>query len=478
MSALPRPRRGNRGDALGQVPGERFRRLRAHLNESLFQDATRARRSIGPVELLVVGLALIAAAVILQLARLGWSTSLNSLWAEDGPIFLQGALTQSFWHAIVSPYSNYLVLVPRLIGEAASLLPLRDAPAAISTLSAFVVALSGLVVWHASAVHVRSPYLRSALVIFTVLVPVGGFESLDSAAYVSWYMLFATFWILFWRPRTLWGAALASLFVLATALSNPGVWFFIPLAVLRAVAIRGRRDLMIVGSFAVGAVIQAPVLALNHEQTVQPLWTHDIWTVYLQRVVDGAVFGLRLGGIGWTHLGWLLLVVLVVCWVAGLAVGVRRSSSTARYVAVIAIPTSLLMFVVSTYQRAVGAEMLWPANGYNGNGGRYAIVPALLLVSAAVVLIDDISRRRPEPNRRSPVEMATVALLLLAVATSFWARNIAARGTPPWNAALEGAASTCAAKHVSEATIPISPPGFNTRLPCIEFSAPGIQRVE
>ncbi len=472
MSTLPRPRRGGRGDALDQIPGERFRRLRAHLNESLFPDATRARLSIGRVELLVVSLALIAVAVILQLARLGWSASLNSLWAEDGSVFLQGALTQSFWHAIASPYSNYLVIVPRLIGEAASVVPLRDAPAAISILAAVVVALSGLVVWHASAVHVRSPYLRGALAILTVLVPVGGFESLDSAAYVSWYMLFATFWILFWRPRTLWGAALASLFVLATALSNPGVWFFIPLAILRGVVVRDRRDLMIVGSFAVGAVIQAPVLALSHEQTVQPLWTHDIWTVYLQRVVDGTAFGLRLGGIGWMHLGWLFLVVLVVCWVTGLAVGVRRSSSTARYVAAIAIPTSLLMFVVSTYQRAVGTEMLWPTNAYNGNGGRYAIVPALLLVSAVVVLIDDISRRRLEPSRRSLVEVATVALVFLAVATSFWARNIAARGAPPWNAALESAAATCATKHVSEVTIPISPPGFSTQLPCVEFPAP------
>jgi hypothetical protein len=474
MKTLPGLRHGGRGDVLDPIQRGKLQRLRAHLDDSLFPGASRAKLPLGRVELLAGGLALMALAIVLQLARLGWSTSTNSLWAEDGSVFLHGALTQSFWHAVSSPYSKYLVLVPRLIGEVAALVPLRDAPAAVSILSAAVVALSGLVVWHASATHVRSPYLRGTLTVLTVLVPVGGFESLDSAAYVSWYMLFATFWILFWRPRTLWGAALASLFVLATALSNPGVWFFIPLAILRAIAGRDRRDLMIVGSFVVGAVIQASVLAASHEQVVEPLWTHDIWTVYLQRIVDGGALGLRLGGIGWVQLGWPLLIVLTLCWVTGLALGLRRSSSTARYITAIAIPTSLLMFVVSTYQRAVAPEMLWPANAYDGNGARYAIVPALLLISAAVVLIDDVARRRFGPSRRSLAQIATVAVALLAIATSFWARNIAARGSPPWSAALDSAAATCAGKNVSEATLPISPPGFSTRLPCTEF--PSAQR--
>ncbi len=82
------------------------------------------------------------------------------------------------------------------------------APAATSTLAALAAAVSGLAVWVASAGHIRSPYLRLALAAATVLAPVSGLESTDSGSYASWYLLFASFWLLLWRPRTDWGAAL------------------------------------------------------------------------------------------------------------------------------------------------------------------------------------------------------------------------------------------------------------------------------
>jgi len=430
----------------------------SRLGESLFPDAPSARTTLKRGEGAVLIVALLALATVLQLARLGWSSSLNSLWAEDGPIYLQEALGQDFWHAIVATYATYLVLVPRLIAETASLVPLQDTAAAISIVSAAVVALSGLVVWQASAGHVRDPYLRGTLAALTVLCPVAGLESLDSAAYVPWFMLFATFWILLWRPRTMRGAVLAGLFALATGLSTPGVWFFLPLAALRTVAVRDRRDLAILAGFAIGAAAQVPVLALNNEQAVTPLWTSDIWTVYLQRVVDGAPFGLRLGGVAWAHLGWPLLIALVLGVLAGLAIWAKRSNPGARCVAAIAIPTSLAMFVVSLYQRAVGTQMLWLEGMHNGTGSRYAIVPALLVVSAAVVLIDSSPRRSTSSRRLSPLSAATVAILSLALITSFWARDIAVRGAPPWDAALKAAAVTCAREGVPDLPARLRPP--------------------
>lgn len=436
------------------------------LGESLFPDAPPARTTLGRGESAVLVAALLALAIILQLARLGWSASLNSLWAEDGPIYLQEALGQDFWHAIVHTYATYLVLVPRLIAEVASLVPLQSMAAAVSILSAAVVALSGLIVWHASAAHVRDPFLRGTLAALTVLCPVAGLESLDSAAYVPWFMLFATFWILLWRPRTMRGAVLAALFAMATGLSTPGVWFFLPLAALRVAAARDRRDLTILAGFAIGVAVQVPVLALNGEQAVTPLWTSDIWTVLLQRVVDGAPLGLRLGGIGWEHLGWPLLIALLLAGLAGLAFGLRRSPPGARYIAAIAIPTSLAMFVVSLYQRAVGTPMLWPEGIYNGTGSRYAIVPVLLVVSAAVVLVDGTVRLSVRPRRLSPSATATCAILLIALATSFWARDLAVRGAPPWDDALKAAAVTCAREGVAEVAVPTSPPGFGMQLGC------------
>lgn len=436
------------------------------LGESLFPDAPPARPALRRGEATIVVLSLLALAIVLQLARLGWSASLNSLWAEDGPIYMQEALGQGFWHSIASTYATYLVLVPRLIAEGATLVPLRYAPAAVSILSAAVVALSGLIVWLASAAHVRNPYLRGTLAAVAILVPVAGLESLDSAAYVPWYMLFASFWILLWRPRTTTGAVLAGVFLIATGLSTPGVWFFLPLAALRAGAARDRRDLAILAGFAIGAAVQVPVLATTDEQAVTPLWTGDIWTVYLQRVVDGAPLGLRLGGEAWAHLGWPLLIALLLAGLAGLAAGARRSTTGARWVAAIAIPTSLLMFVVSLYQRAVGTEMLWLDGMHNGTGSRYAIVPALLTISAAVVLVDGAMRRDAVQWRLAPLGVATAAILLIALATSFWAREINVRGEPPWDAALKAASRTCAREAAVDVTVPTSPPGWGLAVPC------------
>ena len=440
--------------------------LRTRLGESLFPDAPPAAAGARRGEQAVLFAAVLVLGTVLQLLRPGFSASLDSLWAEDGPIFLQGALFAGFGETLFDPYAGYLVLVPRLIGEAASLVPLEHAAATVSILSAAIATLSGIAVWCASAAHIRNPYLRGTLAALTVLVPVAGLESVDSAAYVPWYMLFATFWLLLWRPATTRGAVLASLFVLATGLSTPGVWFFAPLVLLRALAARDGRDVAIVGSFAAGALAQVPVLALNQEQAVTPAWTSDIWTAYAQRVVDGAALGERLGGWAWAHLGWPFLAALLVGAAIALAVGLRRSGPTGRWLAALAIPMSLALFVVSAYQRAVGSEIMWPAGDYHGSAGRYAIVPALLLVSLALVLIDGRRSRPDRPLRLPWLGMAAAALLALGAIVSFDVGDSTVRGTPPWDEALEGAASSCAAEGVSDIAVPTSPPPFGLQVPC------------
>src|SRR4051794_11741801 len=300
--------------------------LRSRLDETLFRDSPPATPAAQrPAEWTVIA-GLFALAILLQMLRVGWSASLHSLWAEDGAVYLSGAVHNGFGGSLFDTYATYLVFVPRGIAELADLLPLADAPAAISILSGAVVALSGLVVWWATAGLIENPYLRGALAALTVLSPVGGLESTDSAAYVPWYMLFASFWVLLWRPRTTGGAVFAGLFVLATGLSTPGVWFFIPLALLRTLAARDRRDAIVLAGYWIGALVQVPVLMFNEEEAVSPLWTSDIWTAYLQRVLDGAAFGLRIGGEAWIQAGWVFLIALLAAAIAALVWGATRSN--------------------------------------------------------------------------------------------------------------------------------------------------------
>jgi hypothetical protein len=204
---------------------------------------------------------------------------------------------------------------------------------------------------------------------------------------------------------------------------------------------------------------------------VEPLWNSDVWVTYLQRVVDGAALGEHLGGGAWASFGWPFLIALLVAAVAGLAVGAVRAIPSARYLAAIAIPTSLVMFLVSIYQRAAAPAMVWPEGTHFGPGSRYAIVPALLLVSVALALVDRRSRRR----QRGPAPwavFAAVGFLAIGVATSFELRDGVARGTPSWSAALDAAAAACTDRHRSEVTIETSPPGFGVIVPCDLVASP------
>jgi hypothetical protein len=283
-------------------------------------------------------------------------------------------------------------------------------------------------------------------------------------------MLVATFWILLWRPRGNPGAVAAGVFALLTGLSSPGVWFFIPLALLRTLAYRDRRDGFLLAGYWVGAAVQVPVLALNEETAVTPLWTHDIWTAYLQRVIDGAALGLRLGGKAWEHFGWPLLIILVILAVVALAYGVYRTNLSARLLALIAIPTSVVMFVVSVYQRAVGAEMIWPHGLYIEAAGRYAIVPAMLLVSVAAVMLDRRSRRRTGEGRPRWLPIAALGVALVVVAFSFSVADFEARGAPPWRSALDQSAEACAGQSPgAETGVVTSPPGWGLNVPCEEL---------
>ncbi|HST69312.1 MAG TPA: hypothetical protein VLI94_06615 [Solirubrobacterales bacterium] len=445
---------------------EEGRRL---LDRYLFPEPAPPTSAAAAWEKAGLAVALLALGIVLQLARIGPAASLNSLWAEDGQIFLQGALTQGFGDALGSEYSGYLVVVPRLIAEVAALVPLEGAAAAVALLSAVLVALCGLAVWHAAAGHIADPYLRGALVLATVLTPVGGLESIDSASYASWYMLFALFWILLWRPRTLagsiWGGALIALAVL----SNPGSWFFLPLAILRAFAVRDRRDATIVGAYFAASAIQLSAMLRSGYEGVEPLWSAEIGAVFLQRVVDGAAFGLRLGGGAWEVLGWPFLIALTAAVAAGFAFGLRRGDGRARAFALVALPTAVGMFVLSVYQRAVGPDMLWTEGMANGSGGRYAIVPVLLVLSTAMVLVE---RHRPRAGDAGKwISLGLAGLVLLSVAVSYPAGDTAVRGTPAWDDAIDAAAASCASEGVPAVAIPTSPPGFQVALPCSELPA-------
>lgn len=441
------------------------------LGNELFPPPSEVERagSRGPRALLACGLVLLGTALVLL--RLGPGV-FERIWAEDGPVYLFDAIGHGFFAAVFKPYAGYLVVVPRLAGAVAgTVLPLQWAAATFAVLAALLNVGSGVAVWFGSAGLVPDRRLRAGLVVAVVLLAASGQETLDSAAYAPWFMLCGTFWLLFLWPRTWWGAGAAGFFALLTGLSTPGVWFFLPVAHLRAISGPSRKARVVLAGWATGAVAQVPVLLAQQQEP--SLYAGRIWSSYLQRVVDGGLLGQRLGANLWEHLGWAFLILLTLLVIAGFVVCLRRALRGARWFALIAIATSLVMYVVSVYQRGIVDSIVWPVGESSALASRYVVVPAALLISAAVVAVQGALRggwgRGLAPRWRGRVVWATVAALTLVVAVSF-DQSYSADGVPKWRDALTQSADKCAAEGREVVGIPTEPKPFGVLIRCSELA--------
>jgi hypothetical protein len=118
-----------------------------------------------------VALSLIAlvAGTVVMLLRIAGRSPLSTIWAEDRTVFLVQALARP-WR-LFSSYAGYLQLLPRLIAQFTSFLPLRDAAAAFAISGAVVASAVALFVFYASAGHIRSRWLRALLALRIVALP-------------------------------------------------------------------------------------------------------------------------------------------------------------------------------------------------------------------------------------------------------------------------------------------------------------------
>ena len=187
---------------------------------------------------LLVQVAVVAVGALVMLARYSGRPAWDSVWAEDPGIYLPWALAHP-WHLLQS-YGGYLQLLPRLIGQIAALVPVRDASVAFAVGGAVVASGCGLFAYHASAGQVSSRWLRALVGLSVVLLPVAQLEIADNGVNTIWYLLVALFWAALWRPRTRAGAAVAAVVAFAAAASTSLGLVFAPLFAARAIAVPRR----------------------------------------------------------------------------------------------------------------------------------------------------------------------------------------------------------------------------------------------
>jgi hypothetical protein len=393
---------------------------------------------------LATGAVLAAGAV--SLARQPGAGALDTVWAEDGSIFLSQATTGAL-RALVHSYGGYYHAVPRLLAALATLASAGAAPAILAVAAALCVAGVAVLVYFASAGQLSSQLSRVLVAAVAVVVPVGQDEVLNSIANLHWYGLYALFWMLLWVPRRRSARAVSAAAVLLVATSDILALAFAPLALVRALRRdpAGRRDrhgIRLAALLGAGLVVQLAGLLTGSSSRQVSADPVTAVTGYVSRAVPWGLLGARVvgptGTARWAAmaaLAWLLVVVA-----AGFAWA--RLTRPAWPLAVAAVLHSAALYALPVV-----------LSGYATP--RYAVPAAMLLVTALVALL--------QPVRagwyRAPLYMLAV-LLAVVWAVDLRVDNARAHG-PTWRDQLPAARQECT--HASSAALAIPPQGTGTR---------------
>ncbi len=284
---------------------------------------------------------LAAAGVVVSCVRQP-GRALDSLWAEDGSVFLTGAYAHRWWEQLLTPYNGYAAVYPRLVAALAGHVPVADAAAVMALGGALACGVAVFLTVLGAEGHLPGLGSRAVLGVGVAAFPLAGQDLAASSCNAHFYLILATFWCLLWRPRGRPGRVLGTLVPLAAAASDPLTGLLLPLGALRVLAPGPRSRVLPVVGLGVGLLAQTGTL-LTPTLTVTP--THPsparLLETWVYRGPDLALVGpaqaLRAGPVGLAVSGLLLVAAL------GVAVRSRRPAGS---LALAAAASSLVLFAV------------------------------------------------------------------------------------------------------------------------------------
>lgn len=398
--------------------------------------------------------AALAVVAVLHLVRQRGVPVWNSLWAEDGRVFLSDAL-RDFHGTFFAQNGGYVHVVPRLIAGIIALLPVREAAAGMAIGAAIVIALVAGFVYLASAEMVGSRVIRLALAGAVVFVPVPGNELLANTTNLHFYLLFGCFWALVWQSETRVAVASRSAAAAAAALSDPLCVLFLPLAVMGPAVRRSRRSLVVSCFFGSALLVQLAILAGGTRP--ERNWGFRLGAlpdIFSLRVAGGMLVGDRFLGDAWGAYGRGFAYGALVLVAAIIAALVARSDRRSRLFTVVALGYAGLFFCVQLFGRGTGGmDPEW--HGFQLNGARYILLPFLLMTTVILVLTDRVAEARR--GRSSPlIRYAALLWLTVLVAVNFSITSERSHG-PRWDHQLALARRACERTRGRSVKVLVSP---------------------
>ena len=404
----------------------------------------------------------VAGGSLLHLARQRQTGAWESLWAEDGSVFLTDA-HRDFADTLFAQNGGYVHVVPRAIAGVAAMLPVEFAATTFAVLGSVVVALSALFVYFASGEVLRSSYSRLGLAAAVLLLPVAGAELYANAVNLHFYLVFACFWALVWQSTTPSALVARSGIALAATLSDPVCALLVPLAVVAPLTRRSVRALVVPTAFLVGVGVQ--LLLMRGGESPERNWEfhlEDLPDIFSLRVGGGLLVGDRLLDDLWLSLdrtfSYAALTALAVLVVALL----WRSNRRMAAFALLALSYAGLFFCVHLVGRGTGG-MDPEVGSFHLNGARYVLLPFLFSVAALLALIEGWPGRSTWPRA---IALAWLGLLL-AVNLPI-GPNTRSEG-PRWSDELTISRVDCSERDAANARIlvaPAPPDVWFAEIPC------------
>ena len=367
----------------------------------------------------------------------------DSLYVEDGQVFLGQALDQRVWDTLATSHLGYLHTAARAITETATWFPLEHAPLVMGLLTSLAIALLAVYVFEASAAWIASPLLRGVLAIAVVLVPVTSRDIAGTVANLHWFLIYASYWAVVnpWRGRG-WLAA-STLVVLTSTLTDPLTAVLLPLALLLAARERADRRAWLVPATIVAGLLIQLVLRDEGAERVGSVDLGAIPRIFAERVTSSMLAGDQhlhdvFGGATGSPFAWASLVLVA----AALAAGAWRLRGRRLHVLLAGTGLSLAFFLIPVIGR--GTDLLVPDEPWALGASRYMYLPVMFLLTALAAAAD-----RADPDsarRRSPWREIALALLVLVPLGLDYRGNHRTEGDPRWSASLEQAERACAAR--------------------------------
>jgi hypothetical protein len=365
-----------------------------------------------------VQVAAVCVGTVVLLLRIAGVPAWDTVYAEDQGVFLFSALAHP-WHLFVA-FGGYEELVPRLIGQLVSYLPLADVSVPFALAGAGIAALCALFIYHAMDGWIRSPWLRALVGAALILLPLAPIEIAGSTVGSPWYLLAAMFFGLLWRPKSRAGMTAAALVAFAAASSEILAFIYAPLVLLRVAALPRWREHAVTAGWLAGLLVQLPVVlesyALHTQRVTKLAGPVQAVGFYFHNVA--------LRAIGWrvsrhlVEIAGLNGATVVVCAILVAVFGWVLVAGT-RQVRVFAAVALIMGFVQTVFAATVVRYVIYQRYAYNFEGGsRYSAMPVMAMTAAAVVAVDAYLRRpaSAEGGDRIPVVRQSLRALLAVAA--------------------------------------------------------------